>query len=171
MKRRDLERRLRMAGCCAQAQRNQGTPGPKDPRQPRSELSLRLTRVQPCSISPWSSASCTTGSPPRDRTSTSSGRRTNKSRGKRTGQRRGGHGPIIAKLRRTGHDPLGTLQQEPGWWGTRRVLGGSSRGSITGRVGAGFRDRPGRARGAAPVPPPNRLCAWLVTPPRCPAAR
>ena len=43
MKRRDLERRLRMAGCCAQTQRNQGTPGPEDPRQPRRELSLRPT--------------------------------------------------------------------------------------------------------------------------------
>ena len=30
--------------------------------------------------------------------------------------RRGSHRLIIAKLRRTGHDPLGTLQQEPGWW-------------------------------------------------------
>jgi len=43
MKRRDLERRLRMAGCCAQTQRNQGTPGPEDPCQPRRELSLRPT--------------------------------------------------------------------------------------------------------------------------------
>ena len=32
-----------MAGCYAQAQRNQGTPGPKEPRQPRRELSLRPT--------------------------------------------------------------------------------------------------------------------------------
>ena len=41
MKRRDLERRLRMAGCCTQTQRNQGAPGPEDPCQPRRELSPR----------------------------------------------------------------------------------------------------------------------------------